>query len=46
MRHLHYGRHILVSIFSGFVTTRIVVALLRVVWSLAGDVVYPKKYVA
>jgi hypothetical protein len=34
MRHLHYRRHILVSLFSGFVTTLIVVALLRVVWNI------------
>jgi hypothetical protein len=39
MRHLYYRRHILVSLFAGFVTTLIVTALLRVVCNLAGDVV-------
>jgi hypothetical protein len=43
MRHLHYRKHILVLLFAGFMPTHIVIALLLVVWNVAGDVVYPKE---
>jgi hypothetical protein len=46
MCHLHYRRHILVSLLLGLVTTLFVVALLRVVWNLDGGVVYPMEYMA